>query len=568
MRTDKFKLLFISILVSLVMASCGGGGGGGSNSKDKEDEVVIDTIAVPVNSAQSVQLLWDTDADEDQITGTLSITKAADESDLDSYVLYWGSNATTKQNTTPITTIAKTGSNLTYSFVADTAVPSGATHLLVYTVNADGEMATPKSLDIPDNVTKMVYNPATALNPQYMTVFNGKLFFSGYDTTYGTELWMYDGTDNPVAGTNIKMHSDVWNIGTNSGMPKHLAVNGSYLYFQAWTGGAGTGYELYKCDGTTTTAAANVWGGVGDGLSSTPEWMYSYNSKIFFAATDATVGRELFSFDGTTAINEADIYAGSTNNGFDNVGSPISFKEYNSKLYFNARDASGVELWCFDDATNVTTEYDLNVSTGTASSTPNSFEVYNGKLYFGGTNGITFGSCNGNELWYVDGNNAPQIFNIRDDSTAVTSSTPKNLTVFNGKLYMSLNGLDSWPSGAITGSELYAWEGSTSVKPALVKDINPGNANGITSNGEPSSCMIVCNNKLYFRANDGTNGAELWVYDGTNDPVMVKDIYPGAAANNGLQATSSFYPAVMNNKLYFVANDGTYGNELWVHYIK
>ena len=41
--------------------------------------------------------------------------------------------------------------------------------------------------------------------------------------------------------------------------------------------------------------------------------------------------------------------------------------------------------------------------------------------------------------------------------------------------------------------------------------------------------FIVFNNELYFEANDGTNGNELWKYDGVNAPSMVADIRPGSA---------------------------------------
>ncbi|MFZ9931086.1 MAG: ELWxxDGT repeat protein, partial [Ilumatobacteraceae bacterium] len=68
----------------------------------------------------------------------------------------------------------------------------------------------------------------------------------------------------------------------------------------------------------------------------------------------------------------------------------------------------------------------------------------------------------------------------------------------------------------------------------------------------------VFQSKLYFRAEDGTNGYELWVTDGTpNGTIMLKDIYPG---------TNSSYPGdfeVFQSKLYFRAEDGTNGYELW-----
>jgi ELWxxDGT repeat protein len=66
-------------------------------------------------------------------------------------------------------------------------------------------------------------------------------------------------------------------------------------------------------------------------------------------------------------------------------------------------------------------------------------------------------------------------------------------------------------------------------------------------------------NKLFFSANDGTTGNELWVSDGT-DPgtYLVMDINPGI---NG-----SYYSGngiVYANKFYFNADNGVNGTELW-----
>ncbi len=70
----------------------------------------------------------------------------------------------------------------------------------------------------------------------------------------------------------------------------------------------------------------------------------------------------------------------------------------------------------------------------------------------------------------------------------------------------------------------------------MVKDINSG-----STFSSPNSLTAV-GSTLYFRADDGTNGAELWKSDGTTvGTVMVKDINSGSVGSymNYLPAVSS-----------------------------
>ena len=66
------------------------------------------------------------------------------------------------------------------------------------------------------------------------------------------------------------------------------------------------------------------------------------------------------------------------------------------------------------------------------------------------------------------------------------------------------------------------------------------------------------NGTLFFTANDGVNGTELWKSDGTAaGTLMVKDIYAGASTS------SPSYLTNVNGTLFFEAYDTVNGYALW-----
>ena len=112
-----------------------------------QDYIATASSSVPFNAASGISF---TDGDQDggELSGDVTIIKADDESDITYYALYWGSDATTKLFL--IQTYLTTGSNLTHPFASDTAIPEGATYLLVFTGNDIGEMETAVSTIIVD----------------------------------------------------------------------------------------------------------------------------------------------------------------------------------------------------------------------------------------------------------------------------------------------------------------------------------------------------------------------------------------------------------------------------------
>lgn len=122
-------------------------------------------------------------------------------------------------------------------------------------------------------------------------------------------------------------------------------------------------------------------------------------------------------------------------------------------------------------------------------------------------------------------------------------SRPRELVDAAGELFFTAD-------DGTHGRELWVSRGRGGA--FLMKDIRPGVA---TSNPRR---LVAAGGKLFFTADDGVHGRELWVSDGTTaGTVMVKDIWPGSIGSAPDQLLA------FEDAVYFAANDGRSGNELW-----
>ena len=136
------------------------------------------------------------------------------------------------------------------------------------------------------------------------------------------------------------------------------------------------------------------------------------------------------------------------------------------------------------------------------------------------------------------------------EGNSLPGNWTKDFTEVGGKLYFDAD-------DGTHGSELWVYDPATMIA-SMAADILPGAGSSLLS-----SKFIEVGGKLYFSANEEMYGLELWVYDpATMMASIAVDIYPGATPSFP-GGVSQFFKEV-GGKIYFDADDGTNGRELWV----
>ena len=413
------------------------------------------------------------------------------------------------------------------------------------------------------NTTENQYgNYPAGSNPYNFTEFDGQLFFTANDGITGNELWVSDGT---VDGTQLLVdinttESQYGDYPAGSNASNFTEFDGQ-LFFTANDGI--TGNELWVSDGTIDGTQLLVDINTTESqYGDYPASSYASNftevdGQLFFTANDGITGNELWVSDGTVDGTQLLVDINTTESQYGDYpasSNASNFTEFDGQLFFTANDGiTGNELWVSDGTVDGTQLLvDINTTESQygdypAGSNPYNFTEFDGQLFFTANDGIT-----GNELWVSDGtvDGTQLLVDINTTESQYgdypAGSNASNFTEFDGQLFFTAN-------DGITGDELWVSDGTVDGTQLLV-DINTTDSNY----GGPYE-LTVGGDFLFFTADDGFTGTELWISDGTAEGTQLfQDINPGT---DGLRPSGL---TVVGDQLFFSANDGTTGNEPWV----
>jgi ELWxxDGT repeat protein len=384
-----------------------------------------------------------------------------------------------------------------------------------------------------------------------------QFYFLDYDHAHSSALWRSDGT--PAGTQSVRSLT-----GTGDLSVKDLTSIPSSVYFKGNSGSFPTDQvNLYRLnpDGQVNQILAEI------GTSFWAEGLFVIDKNLLFVvdAKNPFQPAGLWRSDGTPLGTDL-LLAEPNPNGylsdFTFSGNQLFFIAHDSSLKQTSlwrTDGSSTGTWMVLDLSNIGLTFIADV---------------NGVLFGVGSQGdrenflmVTDGTPAGTRIiqefpgdfffpQYLSWNGALffQGLNALWVSSGTTSGT-RILVQFANTFIQGLTKTDRLvffnADDGSHGVELWKTDG-TQANTSLVKDIYPG------SGGSDPQPVASIGSTLYFTAEDGIHGRELWRSDGTEaGTYLVKDILPGVESAQ----PDSF--AVLGDALYFAADDGVHGRELW-----
>jgi trimeric autotransporter adhesin len=377
-------------------------------------------------------------------------------------------------------------------------------------------------------------------------------------------LWVYD-----IPGNSFTQLSTIVTVEDNN--YQYQIMNGR-VYFVGKT--AAEGIELWSTDGTPggTGIVKNINTGTAD--SDPKDGFVIFNNELYFSAIDATHGRELWKTNGTDAGTVLVKDINPTGDAFPTsaVFTPhTSFGVIGGVLVFTATshitpglpplgDFPDQELWK-TNGTDGGTILLKDIYPGDSSSYISNFTQYGTNLIF-----TAFDPTNGDALWKTDGSVSGTVM-VKDINTGTPIQPPfyfSEPTItpaffnFQNKLYFTAN-------NGTNGFELWVTD-ATNGGTSLVKDINPGSPDAFPFGFAYVSLAVKNNSKFFFAAATANEGTELWESDGTPSGTnLLKDIAPGGVSSDVLTIPNFLTNGLFQgNKFFLVANTPAEGTELWI----
>ena len=284
------------------------------------------------------------------------------------------------------------------------------------------------------------------LYPSDLTAYNGQILFAGTDASHNGGLWV---TNGAAAGTHELTVAGAFTLpqGWFGGglKPADLTVYNGLVFFRGYDASGGVG--LWETDGTgsgthelTGVAGAATVGQSIDPPGLMPDDLTVYNGQLLFSGNDSHGQTGLWESDGTVSgTHELTGIAGAPTTG--KGLNPFDLTVFDGHVLFNGTDPSGqLGLWETDGTAAGTHELTGIAGAETTGSGlyPSDLTVLNGHVLFAGVD-----SSGQLGLWETDGTVAGthELTGIAGAQTKGSGLSPTDLTVLNGQVLFS--GVDS-----------------------------------------------------------------------------------------------------------------------------
>ena len=365
--------------------------------------------------------------------------------------------------------------------------------------------------------------------PAYMVLGSTAVFISdAYPSP--VQLWVTDGSP---AGTHVV--TELSRGGTVE-TPSIIGRAGPYAYLRS--ADMDRGFELWRTDGTApgTLLVSELTAGAGREGSTDFLRVFAVGDRLLFDVLDSPV--TAFVTDGAPGSAMPLVPPATEPNGDAHCDS--QYVAAGGTIYFAAADsARGCELWRTDGTAGGTTLV-KDFRPGLVSSRPVPLAAADGWLYLA-VNDPDKGAV----LWRSDGTESGTAV-VGDGISVTVGIHPTSLHVAGGKVFFL--------GRTVEGGDEELWFsaiGATAAQRA--SDLHPGLLL------HAPDFLTVAGSRLFFAADDGIHGREIWTTDGTAAGTrLVKDLVPGSA---GL---SSYQPFGAAGGMLLFYLPGSTESELWV----